>query len=119
MAMPLIGNCRTPFTGIILALMATVVCSLGAVAVAEDDATADTPPINMTIKDASVAEVMDLCLSCKGCISDCPTHVDMASYKSEFLHHHYKRRLRPRSHYSLGWLPVLLRSKPRPSASAR
>ncbi len=33
----------------------------------------------------------------------------MASYKSEFLHHHYRRRLRPRSHYSLGWLPVWLR----------
>ena len=57
-----------------------------------------------TVKDA-----LDLCLSCKGCISDCPTHVDMASYKSEFLHQHYRRRLRPRSHYSLGWLPVLLR----------
>ena len=33
----------------------------------------------------------------------------MASYKSEFLHHHYRRRLRPLSHYSLGWLPLWLR----------
>ncbi len=33
----------------------------------------------------------------------------MATYKSEFLHHHYRRRLRPLSHYSLGWLPIWLR----------
>jgi hypothetical protein len=30
----------------------------------------------------------------------------MATYKAEFLHHHYKRRLRPVSHYSMGWLPL-------------
>jgi Fe-S oxidoreductase len=36
-------------------------------------------------------------------------NVDMATYKAEFLHHHYKRRLRPASHYSMGWLPVWLR----------
>ncbi|MCU1538905.1 MAG: putative oxidoreductase [Humibacillus sp.] len=53
----------------------------------------------------SVHDAMDLCLSCKGCASDCPTGVDMATYKSEVLHQTYRRRLRPRSHYSLGWLP--------------
>ncbi len=31
----------------------------------------------------------------------------MATYKAEFLHHHYKHRLRPLSHYSMGWLPIL------------
>lgn len=60
-------------------------------------------------RSETVRDALDLCLACKGCISDCPTHVDMASYRSEFLDHHYRRRLRPRSHYSLGWLPVLLR----------
>jgi Fe-S oxidoreductase len=52
-----------------------------------------------------VHDVLDLCLSCKGCASDCPTGIDMATYKSETLHQTYRRRLRPRSHYSLGWLP--------------
>jgi Fe-S oxidoreductase len=53
-----------------------------------------------------VAEVLDLCLACKGCASDCPTGVDMASYKAEVLHQRFKGRLRPRSHYTLGWLPL-------------
>lgn len=56
-----------------------------------------------------VRDALDLCLSCKGCLSECPTGVDMASYKSEFLAHHYRGRRRPRSHYSLGWLPRWLR----------
>ncbi len=65
------------------------------------------------LKDAwrseAVKDALDLCLSCKGCLSDCPMHVDMASYKAEFLHHHYAGRLRPLAHYSMGWLPVLSR----------
>src|SRR4029078_720432 len=36
--------------------------------------------------DAAVGEALDLCLSCKGCASDCPTGVDMATYKAEALH---------------------------------
>ena len=52
-----------------------------------------------------VHEALDLCLSCKGCASDCPTGIDMATYKAEALHQRYRRRLRPRSHYALGRLP--------------
>jgi FAD/FMN-containing dehydrogenase/Fe-S oxidoreductase len=37
-------------------------------------------------------EVMSLCLSCKGCSSECPSNVDMATMKAEFLHHYYKEK---------------------------
>jgi Fe-S oxidoreductase len=53
----------------------------------------------------AVHDALDLCLACKGCASDCPTGVDMASYKAEALYQKYRRRPRPRSHYALGWLP--------------
>ncbi|WP_242625126.1 FAD-binding and (Fe-S)-binding domain-containing protein [Krasilnikovia cinnamomea] len=57
----------------------------------------------------SVHDAMDLCLSCKGCASDCPTGIDMATYKSEVLHQTYRGRLRPRAHYTLGRLPFWAR----------
>ena len=56
-------------------------------------------------RSPEVAEALDLCLSCKGCGSDCPAGVDMATYKAEVLYQRYRRRLRPASHYALGWLP--------------
>nr|WP_245859116.1 FAD-binding and (Fe-S)-binding domain-containing protein [Luteimicrobium subarcticum] len=52
-----------------------------------------------------VRDALDLCLSCKACSSDCPAGVDMAQYKSEVLHRGYKNRVRPVTHYVLGWLP--------------
>ncbi|MEU9982345.1 FAD-binding and (Fe-S)-binding domain-containing protein [Streptomyces sp. NPDC050856] len=60
-------------------------------------------------RSPEVREALDLCLGCKGCRSDCPAGVDMATYKAEFLHHHYAGRLRPAAHYALGHLPRWLR----------
>ena len=67
-------------------------------------------------RSEEVREALDLCLSCKGCKSDCPVNVDMATYKAEFYSHHYKGRARPRQAYSLGlifWWSRLASKMPR------
>lgn len=66
-------------------------------------------PLTDGWRSTAVRDALDLCLACKGCKSDCPTGVDMATYKAEFLSHHYARRLRPAAHYALGWLPLWAR----------
>ena len=49
-----------------------------------------------------VHAALDLCLSCKGCKGECPVHVDMATYKAEFLSHYYEHHWRPRSAHAFG-----------------
>jgi Fe-S oxidoreductase len=59
-------------------------------------------PVKGGWRDPHVRESLDLCLACKGCKSECPANVDMATYKAEFLSHYYQGRLRPRSAYAMG-----------------
>jgi FAD/FMN-containing dehydrogenase/Fe-S oxidoreductase len=53
-------------------------------------------------RNEAVKEALDLCLACKGCKGDCPTQVDMATYKAEFMAHYYEGRLRPMAAYTMG-----------------
>jgi Fe-S oxidoreductase/FAD/FMN-containing dehydrogenase len=68
-------------------------------------------PIKDGWRSEAVHDALDLCLACKGCKTDCPANVDMATYKAEFLAHHWQGRQwrRPRSDLALGWLPATAR----------
>ena len=62
-----------------------------------------------------VLEALDMCIACKSCKSDCPVGVDIATYKAEFMAHHFAGRLRPRVAYSMGlihWWAHLARIAP-------
>lgn len=60
-------------------------------------------------RNEQVKESLDLCLACKACKSECPVSVDMATYKAEFLAHHFEGRLRPLSHYAFGRIDLWAR----------
>jgi Fe-S oxidoreductase len=49
-----------------------------------------------------IYEVMDLCLSCKGCKSECPSNVDVATMKAEFLQHYYDANGTPLRAWAIG-----------------
>jgi len=67
-------------------------------------------PITDGWRSSEVKEALDLCLACKGCKTDCPANVDMATYKAEFLAQHYRHRIRPRADLATGWLPLVARA---------
>ena len=66
-------------------------------------------PIRNGWQSDEVKDALHFCLSCKACKSECPVNVDMATYKAEFLYHHYRGKPRPRSHYAIGMIPTWAR----------
>jgi FAD/FMN-containing dehydrogenase/Fe-S oxidoreductase len=104
-----VGKCRADNTG-----AGGVMCPSYLATKDEKDSTRGRARVLQELANGSLVkgyrapelmEALDLCLSCKGCASDCPAGVDMATYKAEVLHQRYRRRLRPPAHYALGWLP--------------
>src|SRR3954464_85821 len=59
-------------------------------------------PLQHGWQSDSVHEALHLCLSCKGCKGECPVHVDMATYKAEFLSHYYEHAARPLAAHAFG-----------------
>ena len=59
-------------------------------------------PLTGMWQSEEIKDALDLCLACKGCKGDCPVHVDMATYKAEFLSHYYEHHLRPRTAWAFG-----------------
>ncbi|MBW8323855.1 MAG: FAD-binding protein [Prolixibacteraceae bacterium] len=69
-----------------------------------------TRPQKANVFDSEeVLEVLDLCLSCKACKSECPSNIDMAKFKAEFLQHYYDQRGFPIRSLLIAYLPRINR----------
>ena len=72
-------------------------------------ALAGEQPIKRAPPGRWVRDVLDLCLMCKACKSECPSNVDMAKLKADFLQLYYAGRFRPLNHWLLAQTPRLYR----------
>ena len=54
-----------------------------------------------------IYKVMDLCISCKACKSECPSNVDMTAFKAEFLQHYYDSHGIPFRSWLVAYLPEI------------
>lgn len=59
------------------------------------------------LAEEAVHGALDLCLECKGCKAECPSGVDMAKIKYEYLHHYHQSHRRPLRDYLFGYIGTL------------
>ncbi|GET34945.1 oxidoreductase [Prolixibacter bellariivorans] len=52
-----------------------------------------------------IYQVLDLCISCKACKAECPSNIDMAKFKAEFLQYYYDEHGAPLRSKLIAWLP--------------
>jgi len=57
-----------------------------------------------------ILQVLDLCISCKACKAECPSNVDMAKLKAEFLQHYHEIHGIPFRSLLVGYMPQLYRA---------
>jgi len=101
-----IGKCRKTETGTMCpSYMATreeIHSTRGRARILFEALTTDLLPEGFA--DPAVRDALDLCLSCKGCRSECPSSVDMAAYRAEFFFNYYRSHRRPLSSAFFGKL---------------
>ena len=62
-----------------------------------------------TFDQQEIYDILDLCISCKACKSECPSNVDMAKLKAEFMQHYYDIHSVPLRSKLIAYLPRLYR----------
>ena len=106
-----IGKCRKTDAGTMCpSYMATreeIHSTRGRARILFEALTTDLLPEGFT--DPAVKDALDLCLSCKGCKSECPSSVDMAAYRAEFFSNYYRSYPRPLSSEFFGRLNEVAR----------
>lgn len=61
------------------------------------------------LKSEELADVLDSCLACKGCRSECPSNVDMTRLRSEILQHKYDKSGMPLRSFAVSWMATVER----------
>ncbi|MFM7150630.1 MAG: (Fe-S)-binding protein, partial [Gemmataceae bacterium] len=65
--------------------------------------------ISRTMRQTWLQDVFDLCVMCKACKSECPSNVDVAKLKAEWMQIRYRGRVRPLEHWLVACLPYINR----------
>jgi len=107
---PLVASRNTDVPGPIVGGRTQPICDAasGGIATSQNNSQAPNPSKSPRWGDPGVLETLDLCLSCKACKTECPSNVDVAQLKSEYLAQTYRQAggppLRARVFGNVRWL---------------